>query len=214
MLTDHYAVLGLSPSASPDEIKTAYRRLARRHHPDLNPGTASATDQFRAIQLAYETLTRPHLRQAYLEKRWYAQYHQQRMEAQALTLERILQQSIQLERFVSALDPNRLDRNGLYHHIKDRLTDWQTIDFNINTERDTVTTVLSLILLACQPLDLDNCEAIHQQLTHWLNRNQADKLLQGDWLEKKARAERIQKWWPVWILLLTIAIAVLIWRVG
>lgn len=214
MLTDHYAVLGLSPAANPNEIKTAYRRLARMHHPDLNPGTAEATDQFRAIQLAYETLTRPHLRQAYLEKRWYAQYHHQRMEAQALTLERILQQSIELERFVAALDPNRLDQKGLYHHIKDRLTDWEFIDFNIHKERDTVTTVLSLILLACQPLALDNCEAIHQQLTNWLSRNQADTLLLRDWLEKKARAERIQKWWPVWALLLTIAIAVLIWRVG
>jgi len=214
MLTDHYAVLGLSPSASPDEIKTAYRQLARMHHPDLNPGNSSATDRFRAIQLAYETLTRPHLRQAYQEKRWYAQYHHQRMEAQALTLERILQQSIQLERFVSALDPNRLDQHGLYHHIKDRLTDWETIDFNIDRERETVSTILSLILRACQPLALDNCRSIHQQLTNWLNRNQADNLLPGDWLEKKARAERIQKWGPLWILLLTIAIAVLIWRVG
>jgi len=53
---DLYAVLGLRPGASSGEIKRAYRRLARRLHPDINPGDRAADARFRQIALAYETL--------------------------------------------------------------------------------------------------------------------------------------------------------------
>jgi len=53
---DLYDVLGLARGASLGEIKRAYRRLARRFHPDINPGDRTAEHRFRQIQLAYETL--------------------------------------------------------------------------------------------------------------------------------------------------------------
>jgi hypothetical protein len=55
---DAYATLGLTPSADPNQIKQAYRRLVRRYHPDVNP-SPDAQRRFQAIQLAYETLTNP-----------------------------------------------------------------------------------------------------------------------------------------------------------
>lgn len=54
---DPYALLELEPGASGDEIKKAWRRLARRHHPDLNPDDPDAAARFQAIQEAYEALT-------------------------------------------------------------------------------------------------------------------------------------------------------------
>jgi len=54
--TTHYELLGVSPDASPDEIKSAYRRAARRYHPDTNPDNPSAADHFKVIVAAYETL--------------------------------------------------------------------------------------------------------------------------------------------------------------
>ena len=51
---DYYEVLGLATSASPDEIKSAYRRLARQHHPDVNPGDSAAETRFKEINEAYE----------------------------------------------------------------------------------------------------------------------------------------------------------------
>jgi molecular chaperone DnaJ len=62
---DLYVVLGLPHGATESEIKRAYRRLARRFHPDINPGDRAAADRFRQIAEAYETLTDPDRRSSY-----------------------------------------------------------------------------------------------------------------------------------------------------
>jgi curved DNA-binding protein CbpA len=63
--TDYYAVLGIERSASPDEVRAAYRRAARASHPDLNPGDQSALDRFKRVQLAYDVLIDPERRAEY-----------------------------------------------------------------------------------------------------------------------------------------------------
>lgn len=62
---DYYVILGLRPGASEGEIKRAYRRLARRYHPDINPGDETAGMLFRRIVEAYETLMDPQRRRQY-----------------------------------------------------------------------------------------------------------------------------------------------------
>jgi len=62
---DYYLCLGMTRNASPDEIKSAYRRLARQFHPDLNPGDAAAEERFREIQEAYDVLGDPKKRRQY-----------------------------------------------------------------------------------------------------------------------------------------------------
>ncbi|MBW3666943.1 MAG: molecular chaperone DnaJ [Actinobacteria bacterium] len=62
---DFYATLGLSQSASAEEIKKAYRRLAQKHHPDANPGDAAAEEKFKEISEAYATLSNPEQRKEY-----------------------------------------------------------------------------------------------------------------------------------------------------
>jgi DnaJ domain len=53
----YHAVLGVSQTASLDEIKTAYRQLARQYHPDLNPGCREAEERFKAVNAAYVDLS-------------------------------------------------------------------------------------------------------------------------------------------------------------
>jgi molecular chaperone DnaJ len=62
---DYYAILGLAPGASVADVKRAYRRLARRYHPGINPGDRQAEVLFRQIREAYETLVDANRRQQY-----------------------------------------------------------------------------------------------------------------------------------------------------
>ncbi|GAB4452758.1 MAG: molecular chaperone DnaJ [Armatimonadaceae bacterium] len=62
---DYYEVLGLTREASPDEVKKAYRRLARQYHPDVNPGDAEAENRFKEVAEAYEVLSDEQKRRMY-----------------------------------------------------------------------------------------------------------------------------------------------------
>ncbi len=62
--TDHYSVLGVSHDASADEIRSAYRKLARQYHPDVSSAT-DASERFKEITVAYEILSDPEKRQRY-----------------------------------------------------------------------------------------------------------------------------------------------------
>ena len=59
MIQDPYKVLGVSPDASDEEIKKAYRRLAKKYHPDVNPGDGEAAKKMQEVNAAYEQIKNP-----------------------------------------------------------------------------------------------------------------------------------------------------------
>src|SRR5438034_8981168 len=64
-IQDPYKVLGIAKKASEDEIKKAYRKLARKYHPDRNPDDSSAEERFKEVQHAYSILSDPEKRKQY-----------------------------------------------------------------------------------------------------------------------------------------------------
>jgi len=69
---DYYATLGVSRDAKPEEIRKSYRRLARKYHPDVNPGNKAAEEKFKEISAAYEILGDEKKRQVYDQYGFYS----------------------------------------------------------------------------------------------------------------------------------------------
>ena len=62
---DYYEVIGVPKTASEDEIKKAYRKLAKKYHPDLNPNNKEAEAKFKEVNEAYEVLSDPEKKAKY-----------------------------------------------------------------------------------------------------------------------------------------------------
>ena len=73
---DYYELLGVSRKASAKDIRTAFRKLARKYHPDLNPGDKGAEEKFKQLQEAYDVLSDTKKRQMYDQHGFYSENFQ------------------------------------------------------------------------------------------------------------------------------------------
>src|SRR5215470_13534613 len=69
---DYYEILGVKKSASAEDIRKAFRKLARKYHPDVNPGDKSAEEKFKAISEANDVLSEPKKRKIYDQLGFYS----------------------------------------------------------------------------------------------------------------------------------------------
>jgi len=149
-LKDYYKVLELPPSADPDDIKKAYRRLAHRYHPDKNGDDKYALIHFAAVKEAYETLINPKKKDQYLQQRWYAQSTGRFTTQEIITPVTILKQLLELERYASTLDIHRMDKHRLYDHIMMILSEEATQTLVVFGEIHMNEKIISLTLRCCR----------------------------------------------------------------
>lgn len=84
-MNEYYRTLGVQPGASQDDLKKAYRALAKKYHPDLHPGDQEAENRFKEVNEAYEVLGDPDKRKEYDAKQQTAQRHQAPNKARSAT---------------------------------------------------------------------------------------------------------------------------------
>ncbi|PZR26959.1 MAG: hypothetical protein DI535_12350 [Citrobacter freundii] len=151
-LKDYYSILEIAPSASPDEIKKAYRRLALLYHPDKNNSDVYASAHFAEIKEAYEVLSNTNLKDQYLQQRWYARSLGKKGTNGPITPDYVLKQLLELDKYVRLLDVHRMDQEGLHHYLEDFLSEDTIQKVNSFNEPDVNKEIILIALNATHPL--------------------------------------------------------------
>lgn len=163
-MTDYYKILEISPTATSDEIKKAYRRLALKYHPDKNLGDKFAEANFIEIANAYETLSDTEERKKYDDYRERqsktTDNSQQRSQTKQKAEEPVsplifLSIFTNIKQRIEGVDKNKINQRYLFDSINDLLTDGN-INFLVNWDDiKTNQQIIDVILECCKPLGSD-----------------------------------------------------------
>lgn len=213
-IKDYYAILEIETSATLPEIKKAYRRLALQFHPDKKQEDPYAAARFTEIKEAYEILTSPAKKEYYLQQRWYDQSTGKRKKQDIITLVTVLKQTLELEKYVSALDVFRMDKEGLQQYILGLLSDNNIEQLKRFNEPETKREIIHAMLRSMHPLPILFTKDIVGQLFKLSDRDtlaigQIERFVQQ--AEKKSRRE---KYSLIIIIAATAILCLLIWLAG
>lgn len=213
MPKDHYRTLGISPQSGPDEIRKSYRSLVKRYHPDRHPDDRAVHAQFREIQEAYETLTDPLLRDAWLQERWLlASQGLSTSTMPILTATDILKRLLVIERGFAAEDPWRADRISRIRKISELLSP-ENMDI-LKQDAEQMDGVAETIIRCGKHLETEGLDHLIV-LTKTLIAEDHPALasLHRIYAEKKSE-ERWNKWKPLVLLTLALIGCLLIARMA
>jgi len=204
-LKDYYTILEVPPSASLDEVKKAYRRLALLYHPDTNNNDVYASAQFAEIKEAYETLSNTTLKDQYLQQRWYARSLGKKATQGVITPEYVLKQLLELDKYVRLLDVHRMDQEGLHHYLEDFLSEETIEKVNSFKQPEINKEIVLLALNATHPLSFNLIPKITQRLKKF----QVNDEKLHDKIDRFVQSRKTSDYWEkrkVWLILIFVAI--------
>ncbi len=198
---DYYQVLNISSTASLEEIKKAYRKLALQYHPDTANDETFDEEKFREIQEAYTILSNTKKRQEYHYKRFNKAY-----KAQVITPQIIVQQTGELAKLVAVLDPHRLDFDKLYYHVMQALNGSTVRVLQQLNNAALTAAVVQNILATTRFLQYRDAVQVHTLLLGLAANNET--LIQQ--VNQQTKQQRLHFYWERYKLLLALLVAVLL----
>jgi molecular chaperone DnaJ len=163
-IKDYYKTLGVLPSASVNEIKKAFRRLAMKYHPDVNAGDEATAAHFREVQEAYEVLSDPAQREEYNYKRWYNRTIGKDFTHTPHTAHDVLNECKKLSNYLAGVNTFQIEYDALNHHIHQLLNDSNMNILQQSGENLLINHVVKLLLHAANPLPYKYQPAIIEKL--------------------------------------------------
>lgn len=166
MLKDYYKILQCPPNASQQTLKKQYRILAIKYHPDTNPNNADALLNFNLIKEAYETLSQPHLKQQYLNQKWYAKSKGVTIfNSEALTADVLLKTTLAIEQYVATANNYMLNKFAITKQIKSILTTQNCLYLNLPDNNFAASKIATSILKIINSLKVENIKNLLPYLT-------------------------------------------------
>ena len=204
-MKDYYQILGVKPSATPLEIKKAYRSLAIKYHPDKNPGNSLSEAHFKEIQEAYATLSVPDKREKYDDERWWSGMGSKTQYKEAVTPAWLLNICIQLNISLAAMDTYRISQGALQEYILLILTD-SHLGVLEHADKPTIQKVITEILKATGKLDVQYLKEITDRLLVLAQHDSEMKTAIHNNEEERIQESLFERLRPYVILLVTLAL--------
>jgi hypothetical protein len=173
---DYYIILGVKPTASFDEIKRSYRRLALKYHPDKNPGDIIAETTFKEIVEAYEILSDTKKRDDYHYRRFYT-YNYKYKDTPKATPQSILKDAVKLQQLVKRADPFRINQDALLLQIEEVLNENNLTILEEDKQLSVNAQIINALLIACKPMHFSFYLKVHEKLTLLADNNGSKQIL-------------------------------------
>jgi hypothetical protein len=151
-IKDYYKILELTPDATAEEVKKAYRALAFKYHPDTNTDNAFAAGYFIEIQEAYSILSFEDKRRKYDEERWLSGMSKRAKDTPLITPEWIWQEAKKLRLHMDTVDTYRMSHSALNDYVMLLLSDSHMAVLKQSNDNATCQLIVQQLLLSTRHL--------------------------------------------------------------
>lgn len=203
---DYYKVLDISQDASEQDVKKAFRIMAKKYHPDTGGDGAHQQEQFRLCREAYAVLTDPVRREKYDEERWLAGMSKRVEEKDAITPMWILEESLRLNNHMSSVDIYRMSHLALHDYIMNLLDDDNLQLLQDNHEKEVNKSIIRTLLQATRSLKYIYMQPVAEKLI--VAGGEESVSVISDAMQDRRRQARWERRMPYVIALITMIIVV------
>ena len=212
-MKDYYKILGVKPSATPTEIKKAYRQLAMQYHPDKNPDNQFAEAQFKEIQEAYSVLSITAKRVRYDDERWVSSAGKRNYNTQEVTPSWLLNVCIDMNKSLAIMDTYRISHWSLQEYILLIISDAHIGILRHHNDEEKNARIIEEVLKAAKLLELKYLHAVLPQLLKVTDDIGQQNKIHQFYNEVKRKTTQ-QEMLPIYIILITLSLCLLMYFYG